>query len=353
MPDDHAVPFAYDAVAAEDIRGGVDGAIARAESLVAEIAAVPDGGRDVGNTLAPMDEISDVLMQAGGRFGFLSQVSPDPELRTTAHAYEEKLDTFATGLGFREELDAALRALQASTADRAMEPEAARFLDFELRDFRRNGMALEASERRTLQELKERLVRLGIAFRRNIDEQEDAIVVPRSGLEGLPDSYVEGLRTEEVEGETRYRVSLDYPELVPFLENAQDGSLREALFRKNHNKAAEANVALLEEAIGVRDTIATRLGYPSWADYVTEIRVARSPAMVEDFLSDLEARVRPKAEADMALLHELNGGDFAIWDWRYLTQRLLRERYQVDAFAVAEYFRWRRCWRGSSMSMRG
>jgi len=338
MPDDHAVPFTYDAVAAEDIQGGVDGAIARAESLVAEIAAVPDARRDAGNTLAPMDEISDVLMQAGGRFGFLSQVSPDPELRTTAHASEEKLDTFATGLGFREELDAALRALQASTADRAMEPEAARFLDFELRDFRRNGMALEASQRRTLQELKERLVRLGIAFRRNIDEYEDAIVVPRSGLEGLPDSYVEGLRTEEVEGERRYRVSLDYPELVPFLENARDGSLREALFRKNHNKAAEANVALLEEAIGVRDAIATRLGYPSWADYVTEIRVARSPAMVEDFLSDLEARVRPKAEADMALLRELNGGDFAIWDWRYLTQRLLRERYQVDAFAVAEYF---------------
>ena len=336
---DHAVPFHYEAVGTDEVRRGVDGAIARAESIVAEIAAVPDARRDVGNTLAPMDELSDTLMQAGGRYGFLSQVSPDDAVRTAAHEYEEKLDTFATGLGFREELNAALRALQGSSADRAMEPEAARFLEFELRDFRRNGMELDGGQRRTLQELKERLVRLGIAFRRNIDEHEDAIVVSRAGLEGLPESYIAGLETEEVEGETRYRVSLDYPDFVPFLENAQDGSLREELFRKNHNKAAGANVALLEEAIGVRDAIASTLGYDSWADYVTEIRVAGSPEVVMDFLGDLESRVGPKAAADMAALAEIGGGaDVAIWDWRYLTQRLLRERYQVDAFEVAEYF---------------
>jgi Zn-dependent oligopeptidase len=40
----------------------------------------------------------------------------------------------------------------------------------------------------------------------------------------------------------------------------------------------------------------------------------------------------------MARLLEVNGGDFEIWDWRYLTQRLLREEYQIDSFAVAEYF---------------
>ena len=343
MSADHSVPFAYDAVTPDDVRGGIDAAIERAEALVAEIAAVPDARRDIDNTLLPMDEISDVLSQAGGRYGFLSQVSPDDTLRTTAHEYEEKLETFATGLGFREELDAALRALSAASADRALPAEAGRFLDFELRDFRHNGMELDPDKRAQLQELKERLVRLGIAFRRNIDEYQDAILVPRAGLDGLPDSYVERLRTEEVDGEQRYRVSLDYPDMVPFMENAHDGALREELFRKNHNKAAADNVDLLEEAIAVRHQAAALLGYDSWAHYVTEVRVARSPEAVLDFLSDLESRVRPKAKADMAALREVagsseGGADFAIWDWRYLTQRLLRERYQVDPFEVAEYF---------------
>ena len=345
---DHAVPFAYDAVTPEDVRSGVDVAIDRAESIVGQIAAVPDARRELENTLLPLDEIGDVLSQASGRYGFLSQVSPDPAVRSAAHESEEKLDTYATGLGFREEIDAALRALDAASSDRALPPEAGRFLEFELRDFRRNGMDLDAAQRAKLQELKERLVRLGIAFRRNIDEYEDAIVVSREGLDGLPDSYVERLRAETPgggkgaaeagDGETRYRVSLDYPELTPFLENAHDGALREELFRKNHNKAAGENVALLEEAISLRDEVARTLSYPSWAHYITEIRVARSPEAVLDFLADLEGRVGPKAEADMARLREVNGGDFGIWDWRYLHRHLLREEYQLDAFEVAEYF---------------
>ena len=338
MDSAHAVPFDYASVTPGDVQAGIDSAIVRAESLVGEIAAVPDAARSLENTLQPLDEISDLLMQAGGRYGFLSQVAPDAALRGAAHTAEEKLDTYATGLGFREELDAALRTLDGASQDRAMAPEAARFLDFALRDFRRNGMALDAAQRGRLRDLKERLVQLGIAFRRNIDEYEDAIVVSRGQLDGLPDAYIDGLASEQRDGETRYRVSLDYPDLVPFMENAHDGALREELFRKNHNKAAQANLPLLEEAIGLRAEIASILGYPSWADYQTEIRVARSPETVLDFLSDLEARVRPKAEADMARLRALAGAGFSIWDWRYLTQRLLREEYQVDAFEVAEYF---------------
>ena len=338
MDPEHAVPFDYASVTAGDVEAGVDSAIARAEALVGEIAAVPDAGRSVENTLHPLDEISDLLTQAGGRYGFLSQVAADPALREAAHAGEEKLDTFATGLGFREELDMALRALDGASQDRAMAPEAARFLDFELRDFRRNGMRLGKPERGRLQDLKERLVRLGIAFRRNIDEYEDAIVVSRAQLDGLPEAYIDGLSTEPGDGERRYRVSLDYPDLIPFLENAHDGALREELFRKNHNKAAAANVPILEEAIGLRAEVASILDYPSWADYRTEVRVARSPGFVLDFLTDLEARVRPKAESDLAALRALNGGDCDIWDWRYLTQRLRREQYDVDAFEVAEYF---------------
>ncbi len=338
MDTEHAVPFDYASVTPGDVQAGVDSAIDRAESLVGEIAAVPDAARGVENTLHPLDEISDLLMQAGGRYGFLAQVSSDAALRETAHAAEEKLDTFTTGLGFREELDAALRALDGVSQDRALAPEAARFLDFGLRDFRRNGMSLDAARRGRLRDLKERLVQLGIAFRRNIDEYEDAIVVSRAQLDGLPDAYIDGLATEQSDGATRYRVSLDYPDMVPFLENAHDGALREELFRKNHNKAAQVNLPILEEAIGLRAEIASILGYGSWADYQTEIRTARSAEIVLDFLTDLEARVRPKAQADMDRLRALAGADFSIWDSRYLTQRLLREEYQVDAFEVAEYF---------------
>ena len=95
---------------AQDIERGVDDAIRTVERLADELVSVPDGRRSFDNTVLPLDEIGDVLTQASGRFGFLSQVSADPELRTAAHQQEERLSVFSAGIGFREDIDRALKA---------------------------------------------------------------------------------------------------------------------------------------------------------------------------------------------------------------------------------------------------
>jgi thimet oligopeptidase len=337
-------PFDYGAVMPGDVDAGIDGAIVRAEALVDEVAAIALGAHSFANTMLALEAIDDVLGQASGRYGFLSQVSPDQATRETAHAAEERLSTFATGLGFREPLYLAVKEFAESEEGQALDALGARLVERTLRDFLRNGMDLDVERRSRLQELKERLVWVGIKFRRNVDEFDDAILITREELGGLPDSYIDSLRREEVDGDTRYRVSLDYPELFPFLESAKDADLRRALFQKNHNKAAVENVTLLEEAIAVRDEIATILGFASWAEYILQIRMAREPETVLDFLTDLEAKVRVKADRDIAELQESKqaetGGDesLAIWDWRYYQQRVLREKHDVDPFVVAEYF---------------
>ena len=332
---------------ADAIRRGVGDAIDEAERRVDAIASVPDGARTFGNTMLVLDEIGDIIGQASGRFGFLAQVAADAELRAAAHEEEQRLDVFAAGLGFREELDRALKAYAARAETEALPDDAARLLEFALRDFRRNGFDLPAEQRGAVRELHERLVRLGIQFRRNIDDYEDAIHVSRAQLAGLPDSYIERLRTsdeDDTDKTERYRVSLDYPELHPFLDSADDGDLRRELFLKNHNKAADDNIELLEEAIGVRDEIARRLGYLSWAAYVLELRMAKSPDNVLEFLTDLETRLAPKLADDLALLQREQerrtgaGGPVKIWDWRYYTNRLLLEEHRVDPFEVAAYF---------------
>ena len=325
---------------AEDIRAGIAAAISETERIVAALADVPDAERSFENTVLALDSVTDLITRASGRYGFLSQVADDEQLRAVAHEEEERLDVFATELGFREEIDRALKAYAARAETEALSAEAARLLEFELRDYRRNGFELPAGERTAIRELRERLVSLGIRFRRNIDEYDDAIHVTRNQLAGLPDAYIERLKRDDA---GRYRVSLDYPELHPFLDAAQDAALRSELFRKNHNKAADSNLELLEEAITVRHEIAARLGYESWAAYVLETRMAKTPDAVLEFLTDLEERLQPKLQGDLALLAEMSrelGGDgtVGISDYRYLTTAVLRERYQVDPFAVAEYF---------------
>jgi Zn-dependent oligopeptidase len=94
--------------------------------------------------------------------------------------------------------------------------------------------------------------------------------------------------------------------------------------------------------------VARLLGYGSWAHYKLEIKMAKEPDRVREFLDDLAAKVAPKAQADLAALLESKrahlGGDVDgaevvdLWDWRYYTQRILKEHFDVDPFAVAEYF---------------
>jgi Zn-dependent oligopeptidase len=343
MPE-HAPPFDYASVTTEAIARGCDAAIERCDAILEGIAGV-EGARTFANTLAPLDEVTDTLSTASGRYGFLTYVSADEAIRETALEYEQKLDTYATGVGFREDLYGALSAFAETEEAVGLEGEAARLLEFSLRDFRRNGFELGPDERARVQRLKERLVTLGVEFRRNIDEYEDGLWLRREQLAGLPASYVDRLETEEVEDGLRYRVSLEYPEMYPFMEAAEDGELRHELFRKNHNKAADVNLPLLAEAIAVRDEIAEILRYDSWAEYQLEVKMARTPSAVQDFLVDLQAKVQVKADQDIEQLTESKrqeSGDadarLELWDWRYQMQRVLREEYDVDQFAVAEYF---------------
>lgn len=335
----------YSAIAAGEIPAGCDAAMAACDAILAAVAAVPDGERTFANTMQPLDRVADILATAGGTWGFLGYVHPDAALREVALEYEQRLDTYTTAIGFREDVYRAVTAYAEREEAQALGPVEARFLEYWLRDFRRNGFHLDPAQRAHVQELKERLVRLGVQFRRHIDDYEDFLLLAREELAGLPDSYIDRLQREETSDGTRYRVSLDYPEMYPFLESAESEALRRELFIKNHNKAANVNLPLLAEAIAVRDEVAGILGYPSWAAYIIEVRMARTPEAAEDFLVDLERRVRVKAERDMeelAASKRRHVGDPAarleIWDWRFYQKRVQREQFDVDQFAVAEYF---------------
>ena len=347
MPDrdPSTPPFDFTRATPASVAAGAEAAIAASEAMLAALVAAPAGARTFANTVVALDVVRDRMQVAGGEFGFLSNVAPDDGLRHAAREVQRRLRLASTAIGFREDVYAALRAYGDTPEARALQGVDARLLERTLRDYRRNGLDLDAASRARVRALRERLVALGVDFARNIDEYDDALLLARDELEGLPESYVARLEQVATAAGTRYRVSLDYPEFTPFMEAAEREPLRRALFLKGHNQAVEANLPLLQEAIAARDEIAALLGYPSWAHYQIEIKMARTPQAVLAFLDDLERRVRVKAAVDVEVLtaaKRAHTGDpdtrLEIWDWRFYQQRVLREQHGVDAFEVAAYF---------------
>ncbi len=320
-----------------------ESAMRRCDEMVAAIVAVPDAERSFANTLLALEEATEHVGLASGAYAFMAYVSADDTLREAAREWDEKLDKYMLGLAFREDLYAAIRAYAETDEARGLTGEDARLLEFELRDYRRNGFELAAEQRQRVRELFDRLVELGIQFRNAIDDWEDGIWVRREDLAGLPDAFIDNLKSEEREGEQRYFVSLDYPEIQPFLSNAESEEWRKELFTKDQSKGGQENIARLEEAIRLRTEVAGLLGYDSWASYVVEVKMAKERQAVDSFLSDLQEKVRVKADVDMAGLAEskeehAGSDEVHIWDWRFYHNRLLRTKYSVDEFEVAKYF---------------
>ena len=326
----------FSALTPDDVTQACEDAIAACDVGVDAIVATADGERTFANTLGALEAATDHVSQASGQYAFMAYVAEDDGLREAARASEERIDKYLVDLSFREDLYAAIKAY--AGRGEALGPEEARLLEFELRDYRRNGFELPEAERARVRELSDELVSLGVEFQKNIAEWDDGILVSREDLADLPDAFIDSLRTEEVDGETRHRVSLDYPEIFPFMGKARSSELRRELFAKEQMKGGDANVAVLERALAARREMASLLGYESWADYAHEVCMSKERERVVSFLADLRERLARKVEADLALMEEVNGGPVNIWDWRYCHDQLLQTRYAVDDFEVAQYF---------------
>ena len=192
-----------------------------------------------------------------------------------------------------------------------------------------------------MQEKQQRLIELQVEFSKNLDEWDDHIDVTREDLAGLSDDYIARLAAGDVEG--TYRISMAYPDYVPFLEQGKNRDLRRRLQFKFWNQAVTANKPLLAQAVAVRQEMAALLGYPTWAHYAMETKMAASPEIVEGFYAGLVGRLEKKAAAELeamgaVLQAELPGETTQSWDWNYLHTQQRKSEFGVDPEEVAGYF---------------
>ena len=329
----------YGKVTADAVEKECANAMARSDEILASMAAVPKGKRTFDNTMRPLDDVAGLMSQAFGEYAFMAYVADDAALRDVARAQEEALNKYQVNLGFREDVYEAVKAYSESADAKALTGERKRLMEFTLRDYRRNGFGKPKAVREKVQDLQGRLVELSTKFEKTLADYEDGIEVAPDQVGGLPEQYLAGLKKKD---DGNYWVSLDYPDMFPFLDYSDREPLRKELTTKAWNAAYPDNIETLEQAIAVRDKIAKLLGYPSWAAYRLEVRMARDPQEVQDFLQDLRTKIRPKFEQDLARMRatvakdDPDGVDY--WDWRYYNNKQMLSEFNVDQSEVSKYF---------------
>ena len=329
----------YTSVTPADVSDVTEAAIAAAEALVDQAAGATSLTWDT--TIGLLEKAGAVVADAYGKGPFLARVHPDKEVQTRAVLLEERLQKWATDIAFRRDLYETIKAYAEGQEAAALSPIRHRLVDHWMRDFRRAGHELSEAARTSLQEKQLRLIELQVEFSKNLDEWDAGIDVTDDDLAGMSPEYIARLAPGSAAG--TYRISMAYPDYVPFLEQGENRELRRRLQHKFWNQAVDANKPLLGQAVAVRQEMAELLGYPTWAHYAMETKMAANPENVEELYASLVTRLEKKAQAELGAMAtvmevEYPGETIQPWDSSYLHTRQRKRDFGVDPEEVAGYF---------------
>lgn len=340
--------FDYSSVTPESVTRIADEAIERARELAAILTA-PDNPLTHETVLGPIDEIKNVIRTAESQSTFLKNVHPDPAVRDAASEAYERTQAWnqypenprSIELAFDPAFNEVVQRFAASEMGQTLTGDHKRMLDLVLRDLQLVGHQLEADDQARLKEISDRLVTLATKFAKNIAEYQDHLLLGDDDTDGLPDSFVDSLPVDEETG--KRKVTMAYPHVVPFQENAARRDLREQLSFKFNNRAVDENRPLLEEAVALRLEAARLLGFDSWADRVISTRMARTKDRVDTMYEGLIPALTKKAEDEIttvSALLERDTGDthVQVWDWNYYNNQIKKADYGVDQVDAAKYF---------------
>ena len=295
------------------------------------------------------DAVRHPINEIEGWIGLYASVHPDPAVRGQAELLEQDLSSWLTDFSQNRE---AFEALSRHEPEQAKTPEAVRFLEHAMRDFRRSGVDCEEAVRERLRELSKELVVKGQEFDRNIVEDSLSIVIEdgHAGLLGMPEDF---LRSHPEDAEGRVLVSTDPQDWIPFMSFAERPDLREALFMRRMQRAFPKNLEILQQILELRHEYATQLGYPSWAAYSCEELMSREAETVREFIE--RCAELSVDRSDMELVEQLemkrslgvpNAGSVNEWDFRYLIEKVKESRYEFDAQSARGYFPYSRVIQG-------
>jgi thimet oligopeptidase len=272
---------------------------------------------------------------------FLKYVSDKPEIREAAGKCESAVEQYRVEIFAREDLYSSLKGAAEKKA--SLGPDDKKLMDEFVLAFKRNGLELPSVEREKFIEKKKRIVVLETEFSKELIEWNDWVELSSEELEGVPESFKQRLKKTP---SGKFKVTVQYPDYYPFMDNASNGAARKKLEHKFYLRGGPKNRERLDETLRLRDETAKMLGYANHAAYVLDDRMAKTPQSVAAFLENVGSRIKAKALSDLKELQAAKNADlgaksdgaFHSHDWRYYDNKLKKTKYQVDTQAIKEYF---------------
>ncbi len=325
---------------AQDLAPAEAEARVKLEKDLAALIAIPQEERTFENTIMGYERAFDNYGNALGMSGFLSYVSTDKQFRDAANDLQMQISQYMVDVATRRDVYKAIR--EYTDTNPRLDPVQAKLVKEMLIGFKNSGMDLNDADLEKFKALNKEKAEYIIKFDKNIQEYKDPLAVTQEQLRGLGEDYIQKLSKTD---DGKYLVTLDYPDYVPFMQNADDEQARKELEFKFNRRGGQENVELLEKTLTLRREIARLLGYKNHAELRLEDRMAKNPKTVMAFLKDLQKKLKPlgkKEDKEMIAYKNSKTGKNSrtlySWESGYWSNKFRKENLELDSEKIKEYF---------------
>jgi len=339
----------FDRIREEDYLPSFREAIARAKFEIQAIIDNPEPPT-FANTIEALEHSGRDLDRISNIFFNLTEACTNDNMDRIAEEVSPLLTQHGLSILLSEPLFIRVKTVWEQRDGLQLDTEAAKLLEETWKSFSRHGANLPPDKKARFTQVSEDLSLATLQFGQNVLADTNAFILhltDEADLAGLPAFAREmGAAEARSRGKQGWIFTLNQPSYGPFLKYSEQRDLRERIWRAYNGKCIGGdhdNTTNILKIVTLRAEKAQLLGYPAYADYALEERMAKKPHTVAAFLEKLMTPSLPaaqrevKAIADYAAAHGFTE-PLMPWDFSYWSEKYRKEHFDLDDELLKPYF---------------
>lgn len=320
----------------------------------AEIRAVVDNAEvpTFANTIEALEKSGQLLNKVSYVFFNLREANTNDSINAIAEEITPEITAHSDAIYLNDKLFKRIKTIYDQQTEADLTTEQQMVLKNYYNNFVRGGANLKPEEKEKLKKINGELALLSLKFGDNQLQETNAyrlVVDNEKDLSGLPAGVIAtAAETAQEAGlEGKWVFTLHNPSIIPFLQYADNRNLREQIYKAYINRGSEENACNnwgnISKMVALRAQKAQLLGFPDYASYTLDNNMAKTPENVYRLCHQIWEAALPVAKQEARELQQMidrEGGRFKLapWDWRYYTEKLKKEKYDLNETEISQYF---------------
>ena len=347
----------FESIKSEDVVPAITGLLIELEQELINLeATVKPTWNDL---VEPLQKLEDRLTWTWGIVGHLMGVKNSPELRKAYNEIQPKVVEFINKLNQSQPIYQAFKNLSNSDSWENLDVGQKRIVEAAIKDAELSGVSLEGEKRENFNAIELELAELSNKFSNNVLDATKAFsltLTKKEEVDSLPPSLLslaaQAARDDGAENATAengpWRITLDYPSFIPFMQHCKKRELREQLYKASISRASSEelnNYPLIQRILELRQEKTKILGFNSYAELSLATKMAPSVAAVEKLLEELRSVSYDAAVKELEELKQFaasknapEANDFKRWDMSFWSERLREEKFSFTVEELRPYF---------------